>query len=149
MDVTGPVWREVPSFGVRPEEEPCVVRDSAYALIRNDRDLIAIVQTNRGVYLPGGGIEAGETAEEAITRETFEERGLAIRPAVWMIRALQFVYSDPEKTHFEKRSVFIEALVEKAGPVRLETDHRLEWVSVATAIQSLSHAKAAAEQRQN
>lgn len=53
------------------------------AIIRGNR--VLIVRRARppaeGLYtLPGGGVEAGETLHEAVTREVREETGLAIAP---------------------------------------------------------------------
>src|SRR5207302_1794112 len=101
----------------------------------------------QGVFLPGGGIEAGETPEEAIVREALEECGLVIRaevrPAVWTARAIQFVYSESEGTHFEKRSIFFPGFVYATDAAvsasAVETDHQLIWVPLHTATQMLSH----------
>ena len=126
-------WSDVPVFGVRPALETCVLRRSAYGLICGEDGRLAVVRTPRGVYLPGGGIEEEETPEEALSREALEECGLVIRPGVCGARALQFVYSEPERTHFEKRSVFIDGTIIGHGLSTSEKDHELIWMDAAEA----------------
>jgi hypothetical protein len=50
----------VPIFGVRVEGCPYIIRPSAYAVVRNEEAALAVVQTPRGYYLLGGGIEGDE-----------------------------------------------------------------------------------------
>src|ERR1700687_845179 len=115
-------WDKVPLFGARPQAAACVIRNSAYALVADEQGRLAVARTGQGAFLPGGGIAAGETPAEAIRRECLEECGLVVRPGTravaWTTRAVQFVYSESEKTHFEKRSTFIEAFIGAAddGP---------------------------------
>ena len=53
-----------------------VVRDGRMLVIRRSRSVVAPL-----VYcFPGGGIEAGESEEEALVREFREEVGVAVRP---------------------------------------------------------------------
>lgn len=148
--MTAPVddWSDAPSFGPRdaPRDASAayVVRPSAYALLRDEVGQIAVVRTPKGLFLPGGGIDPGETAREAIQRETIEECGLPVRLRQWTTRAIEFVYSPEERTHFEKRSTFIDAVVDPVFEGALvpasEPDHELVWMSRAAAIESLSHA---------
>jgi 8-oxo-dGTP pyrophosphatase MutT (NUDIX family) len=51
------------------------------ALVVDARDRILLVQHTygQGWYLPGGGLERGETAEQGIERELREEVGLSLR----------------------------------------------------------------------
>lgn len=104
-------WSNVPVFGARPESSGWVIRESAYVLAIHGDGCLALVRTSRGTFLPGGGVENGETPHEAITRETLEECGLVIRPGAWVVRAIQFVYSEPETTYFEKRSIFVDGVI--------------------------------------
>jgi len=132
-------WREVPAFGVRPERSPCTIRPSAYGVIEDARGRLALVRTADGIFLPGGGIESGETARGAVVRETLEECGLIVRVGTWSVRAVQFAYSRPESTHFEKRSTFIEAEIDGARARGQEADHELVWIETGLAARSLSH----------
>jgi mutator protein MutT len=60
---------------------PCRSRTGVYAIIEQNEKWLLIRQ-QRGLYqgkidLPGGGIEPGETVEEALRRELLEEVGIA------------------------------------------------------------------------
>jgi len=128
-----------PVFGVPEEGIAYLVRPSAYGLIPDRSGRIALVRTPQGVYLPGGGIESGETAEQAIVREAIEECGLAVRVGAWRVSAVQFCYSFPEEAYFEKHSVFIEAELERVAGGAIEQDHELFWESAGSAPSVLSH----------
>lgn len=135
-------WHNVPLFGARSELAVCVIRPSAYALIEDDKERLAVVRTAQGTYLPGGGIEAGESPEETITREVREECGLIIRPGSWSVHAIQLVYSNSEQTQFEKRSTFIEGVIDETldalNPNLSEADHELIWTGAEQAVGMLS-----------
>ena len=96
---TGPVARDVegdggrlsrsdaPVFGHAPTDAHAVVRPSAYGLVTDSEGRVAVVRTAHGLFLPGGGIEAGETAREAVTREVREECGLDVQLGSWAVHA--------------------------------------------------------------
>ena len=67
------------------------------AIIKVNDDKIVLVKRKNPPYkdwwaLPGGIVEYGETVEEAVKREVYEETGLAIE-----IEKLVNVYSDPKR----------------------------------------------------
>jgi 8-oxo-dGTP diphosphatase len=128
----------IPVFGQRLEGEHYIVRPSAYAIIADGRGHVATVITPLGLFLPGGGIEAGETPGEAVVREAREEAGLLIRPLREVARAIQFSYSKTERCHFEKRIVFLRAVL-LGTTVASETDHELVWQPPAAAAKQMWH----------
>jgi 8-oxo-dGTP diphosphatase len=132
-------WGGAPVFGVRPSSAPWAIRPSAYGIINRDRIDLAVVRTKQGVYLPGGGVESGETTREAIRREALEECGLAVEVGVWETRCVQFIYSKAEGTLFEKRSVFVECSPAGLVAASCEIDHELVWVGFDAAVLLLSH----------
>jgi 8-oxo-dGTP diphosphatase len=127
-----------PEFGRRVAGCPYIERPSAYAVVRNASGHFALVRTLRGFYLPCGGVEAGETAEQAIQREAAEEAGLILEARTLLGNAVEIVYSAEEDVCFEKRCVFIEADVTDQTPSH-ESDHELIWVDLHNAISVLSH----------
>jgi 8-oxo-dGTP diphosphatase len=129
---------ESPIFGVRLEGCRYTVRPSAYALLRDEDGSIAIVRAAKGWFLPGGGIEASETAEQAVERETREECGLVIELRRIIGTATEIVHSPAGNAGVDKESVFIEAVV-VGWTTPTEPDHELVWSSPADAIARLSH----------
>ena len=132
-------WNLVPVFGARTRGADCVVRPGAYGLLADARSRLALVRTPKGVFLPGGGIEAAESVESAIRREFIEECGLFVRVLEWSSHSIQFVVSEAEDTEFEKHCTFREAALEPGNARRIEADHELVWSPPREAIASLSH----------
>jgi len=131
-------WAGVPVFGERSEAEHWVIRPSAYGLLEH-AGRIAVVRSRDGVFLPGGGIEAGETPAGAIERECLEECGFVVVPESWTIRAVQWAYSASERSHFEKRSSFQECTIGGSDASRREAGHELLWLDPGAAQRILSH----------
>ena len=132
-------WDEVMVFGSRADDCSYTIRPSAYALLIDDERRVAVVRTPEGTFLPGGGVENDETPEAAVAREALEECGFILQLGPWVVRAIQFVYSVKEATHFEKRSTFFEAEIDGNDLAHLEADHETLWLGFDTAKQLLSH----------
>lgn len=132
-------WTSVPSFGPRHAGSDLVVRPSAYGIIQDARGRIAVVRTRQGTFLPGGGIDPGETPEEAARREFLEECGLVVRTGEWSARAVQFDHSLARRTRYEKRSFFFECFTDGPGAGEGEPDHELRWVDAGVAASILTH----------
>jgi 8-oxo-dGTP diphosphatase len=128
----------IPVFGTRVEGQTYLHRPSAYALVRNARGEFAVARTPVAHYLPGGGIDPGETPEQAVVREGREECGFVLQPRDLLARAIEICYSAEEKQYFEKDSFFIEADV-VGHAAQTELDHELLWLKAEDAIAKLSH----------
>jgi 8-oxo-dGTP diphosphatase len=128
----------IPVFGQRLAGEDYIVRPSAYAIVEDGKGNVATVITPLGLFLPGGGIEAGETPGEAVVREAREECGLLVRADREVAQAVQFSYSKTERCHFEKRIVFLRAIL-FGTTAAVEADHELVWQPAATAAARMWH----------
>src|SRR5438132_4082624 len=76
------------------ESSSPIFRIGVFALIFDDQGRI-LLGHRRDIdwwNLPGGGMEAGETVDEALRREVYEETGLVVE-----IEQLVGVYSKPQK----------------------------------------------------
>ena len=132
-------WEQVPRFGEPPTGAPARVRPSVYALVADGDGRLLVVRTPRGLFLPGGGLEAGEAAHDAVSREVREECGLEVRIGRWSLRAVDFVYSAAEDAHFEKRSTFLEAHPVRTDASPSEPDHEAIWMGAQDAEGRMAH----------
>lgn len=123
-------------FGTAPEGD-VVARPGAYAVLVDEQWRIALVRVPDGVYLPGGGIEAGESAEEALRREVREETGLEIDIVSPMGMARQYVFW--RGTHYNKHGHYYLCRPKQQGTAT-ELDHELIWVRGTQAMKQLTHA---------
>jgi 8-oxo-dGTP pyrophosphatase MutT (NUDIX family) len=114
------------------------LRPGGYVVVSDIWRRIAIVETAKGCYLPGGGCEPGETREQAAKREALEECGLEVELVGPSVEADQLVYSASEDQYFRKRCLFIRVTLIRIQD-RSEPDHRLVWLTLKKAVHSLSH----------
>jgi 8-oxo-dGTP diphosphatase len=81
----------LPVFGSKLPGVPYTLRPGAYAVVRDAQGRFALVLEDGDWYLPGGGIEAGETARAALAREVREECGCGVEVREPLAEALEFV----------------------------------------------------------
>ncbi len=98
---------------------------------------IGLVHTPRGRFLPGGGIEEGESHEETIKREFIEEIGRDVKVLSFVTQANQAGLTP--RTH---RYVLLQGyfyLVEILEPKgkQVEEDHELRWLNIEEALKTL------------
>lgn len=83
-----------------------ILLPSVAAVIRDDRGRILLQQkaSGEGWSLPAGGIEPGETPEEAIRREVLEETGLVVEDAelldVFGGRGFRYTYPNGDEVEY-------------------------------------------------
>jgi len=108
--------------------EPAIVRRGAVAVIVHDRRLLLVRRSEhviapRMYCFPGGGIEAGETEEQALARELEEELGCVIVP-----RRRLWEHVSPWRVHLAFWTADLDAASEmKPDPREVESVH---WVTL-------------------
>lgn len=100
--------RALAVFGTKLPGAAYRLRPGAYALVFDDAGRIALVQEEGEWYLPGGGIEAGETTEQALLREVGEECACGARIGTAFAEALEFVENRAGE-RFEVHARYFEA----------------------------------------
>ncbi|MSR63848.1 MAG: NUDIX domain-containing protein [Planctomycetes bacterium] len=83
--------RPLPVFGTKLPGSSYRPRPGAYAVVFDAQGRVALVHEEGDWYLPGGGIEAGETSIEALVREVFEECACGVQVGEPFAEALEFV----------------------------------------------------------
>ena len=125
--VTGE-WPQAPIELADPRDTPpWRVRAGAICIDDDDRVVLNRGEWDRGPFfeIPGGGVEEGETVEEAVVRELEEETGLHVR----IERKLAMVWKSGREEHY--------FLVRPDGPslreqLDLEPGFTQEWVPISS-----------------
>ena len=130
-----------PQFGVpgvnyqdRPAAFGIAVKDGRIAVVHVDKG-------DKGSWtdLPGGAIDPGEDAAQAVVREFGEETGLAITAGAAFTRADQR-FLNTDGTPYNNRGTFFEVEVTGDAPgLKVEDDHTLDWMAPAAALRRLRH----------
>ncbi len=130
---------EIPQFGQRLGDGPYAERPSAYGLLLNPDGLLLVCRTPKRLVLPGGGIDPGETPEQAMIREIAEESGLVVTTAQLFCRADQYVERDRPKSGVNKTGWFYRTSYQDRGGQPVDDDHELLWLSLEEASEQLDH----------
>ncbi|HEY3798813.1 MAG TPA: NUDIX domain-containing protein [Caulobacteraceae bacterium] len=132
-----------PQFGEADRGRPYADRPAAFGVLERDGRIAVVTVVKPGyagwIDLPGGAIDPGEDAAQALVREFGEETGLRVRPGEPLGHADQyFINTDGEA--FNNRQTLFQALwVGEAPELKIEADHTLTWVTPAEAIARLRH----------
>ena len=114
-------------FGEKVDGQTYHDRRAVYVVIPDDVGRVATVVSSSGkLFLPGGGIEAGETPEQAIAREVEEECAQRLRIVRNLGEAFQYFYAPNDDAHFAMHAIFYEGrfLGETAG----QAEYTVFWV---------------------
>src|SRR5215510_6377134 len=87
-------------FGAQIEGHAYHARRAVYAVIRDSKGRVAAVRSRGNLFLPGGGIEGGETPEQALVREVEEECAQRLSIAKKIGEALQYFYAPSDDKYF-------------------------------------------------
>ncbi len=133
------------TFGKRENSEEYRHREGAYAVAFDGLGRVALVEApaartkERRLFLPGGGMEPGESREECIRRECLEETGLAARVRAYLCTGDEYVSPlvtiDRCCLHVTGhcyRTVLGEKLQEP-----IEADHVLVWADPETCAEKM------------
>ncbi len=77
----------VPEFGTKQVGIDYIARPGVYAVIENNDRQIAVIETSNGYFLPGGGIDTGESVVDALKRAA--ETRDSIQELVEMVKSLE------------------------------------------------------------
>ena len=128
----------IPTFGNRLDGIDYVDRPGAYAVIANEDKQIAVIVTGQGYYLPGGGIDPGETAVNALKRELVEEIGYQVSVFEEIGAAVEYIEASGEGKYYQIRSRFYKAQLGMKIGEGIDLDHRLVWLLQEDALKLLS-----------
>jgi 8-oxo-dGTP diphosphatase len=126
-----------PRFGNYQPEVRYRKRPGAYALLLNEQGLLGRVELPQGYFLPGGGIETGETPENAVLREIAEETAFQAQLLFKIGEASEYLYTPGYSSGMHKPSSFFVA--EITGSTGQTAEHPIDWVSPAILHQTLLH----------
>jgi 8-oxo-dGTP diphosphatase len=118
----------LPEFGTRLAGIDYIERPGVYAVIENNHKQVAIIRTRTGHFLPGGGIEPGETEMEALQRELMEETGCQVSVSAEIGEAVEYIAAQAEGKYYRIYGKFYKVQIDSHIREGLEEDHQLVWL---------------------
>ena len=116
-------------FGVADRHTRYQERGAAYAVVLDDERRAAVVHARHGLFLPGGGIQAGESPAEAVLRESLEECGRPLEIRSEIGQAIQYCHG--EEGPLRAYHLFFEAQFQ--GPASQPAEYPMSWVHIVEA----------------
>ncbi len=134
-----------PVFGVENKRPDAIHRETVNAIVRNKKGEVLLIHWKDLPWITGviGGIEEGETPEQAAVREVLEETGYKARPIYTSPITIEAHYFSPHKNAWSSRinhPILLE--LEDETPIEVaesEKDlHSVVWVSRQEALRTVT-----------
>jgi 8-oxo-dGTP diphosphatase len=130
-------------FGEREAARNYRDRPAAFGVLERDGK-IAVVRVEKPRHpawhdLPGGALDPGETAEEAVVREFGEEVGLRVAVGRAFAAANQYFVNTDGDAFDNLATFFILDLDSEDPGLKIEDDHTLVWMDPHRALEILRH----------
>jgi len=125
-------------FGHRVAGATYRPRPGSYAVLLDGEGRVAVLRTPKGVTLPGGSADPGETPEATLRREVLEECGHAVEIARALGHAVEYVDAGSEGL-IAKEGAFFQGTLGAFVAHPIEADHRLAWLPGGAAVEQLTH----------
>jgi 8-oxo-dGTP diphosphatase len=133
----------VPQFGDPQAGRDYHDRPAAFGIAERD-GRIALVRVSKPGHppwldLPGGAIDPGEDAAQAVAREFGEEAGLKVAPGELYAKADQRFVNTDDQAFNNRASFFTLAVLGQDPALKIEDDHELVWAPAQDALAQLRH----------
>jgi len=124
------------TFGHRQGKRRYQRRDAAYAVILDDEQSVACVVDKRRLFLPGGGLEAGEDALHAVHREVAEECAETLEIISPLESAIQYFETARGEAYQLRASFF---LARFGSVLEVTAQHELRWLPFVPQLPAFYH----------
>lgn len=132
-----------PQFGTPEPGRVHSDRPAAFGIVEREGRIAAVRVEKPGHAawrdLPGGAIDPGETAAEAVVREYGEETGLTVAVVESYGAADQFFLNTDGQAWNNRATFFVLALTGEDPALKIEADHTLVWLDANEAVATLRH----------
>lgn len=121
------IGNNMESFGEKKEKINYISRPGAYIIFFNSKKEIGVIQTPKGLFLPGGGKNKNESDEECLKRELLEELGWNIVIGKFLGNSIQYFRSKSKFYKADCNFYLGKDFLKVSDPI--EEDHILKWFS--------------------
>jgi 8-oxo-dGTP diphosphatase len=134
--------KDVPQFGAPEPGRGYPDRPAAFVVVERDGEIAVVRVSFEGggsrLDLPGGGLDPGETPQQAAARECGEEAGLAVEADEPPFTRADHYFINQDGSAVNTRGAFFAGrLLREAPELKTEDDHALEWMAPQAALSAL------------
>ncbi|RJQ34438.1 NUDIX domain-containing protein [Candidatus Parcubacteria bacterium] len=126
------------TFGEKVEGIDYRYRPGVYFVIF-DKGKVALVKTSTGYFLPGGGIEIGESHQTCMEREALEELGWRVEIGDYLGNAENYFLAVGSGRYIIMDGYFYLAKKLEQVSQPTEPDHATVWLEIAEARDKMWH----------